>query len=82
MSHGEGEAAELAAPPVLLITTIDIGEGETRNIELRQGDDPLTCARLFCECHALPPAIVEPLAEHLRQHLAAAEEQVRRVWAV
>ncbi|KDD75100.1 hypothetical protein H632_c870p0, partial [Helicosporidium sp. ATCC 50920] len=68
----EPESPGSAAPPVLLITTIDIGDGESRNIELREGDDPHTSALAFCELWALPPAVVEPLAEHLREHLETA----------
>lgn len=28
-------------PPLILVTTVDIGEGKNGQIELRQGDDPL-----------------------------------------
>jgi hypothetical protein len=34
-------AAMQPLPPLILVTTVDIGEGKNGQIELRQGDDPL-----------------------------------------
>jgi hypothetical protein len=62
---------------LILITTVDIGEGNSDKIEVRAGDDPLDLAHAFVNKHALPEAVVEALAQHLHDNLrqaAAAQE--------
>lgn len=54
---------------VLLVTTVDIGEGKKGRIEIREGDDPTGAARQFCQVHGLPDTIVEPLTLHIHEHL-------------
>ena len=56
--------------PTVLVTTVDIGEGQAGRIELRLGDDPIDVARAFCLRHGLPDTIVLPLAQHLEDNLA------------
>jgi hypothetical protein len=56
------------------VTTVDIGEGQSDCIEVRQGDDPLDLARDFVAKHALPVAITEALAQHLRDNLQEAAD--------
>ena len=51
--------------PTLLVTTVDIAEGQAARIEVRLGDDPIDVARTFCVRHGLPETIVLPLAQHL-----------------
>ncbi|GBF98697.1 hypothetical protein Rsub_11411 [Raphidocelis subcapitata] len=67
--------AEEAA--LILVTTVDIGDGETDCIEVRQGDDPLELARAFVAKHTLPEGIVEALAQHLCDNLEEAAESAR-----
>jgi hypothetical protein len=41
MEDSSASAAALQLPPLILVTTVDIGEGKNGQIELRQGDDPM-----------------------------------------
>ncbi|PSC72051.1 expressed ef-hand domain-containing [Micractinium conductrix] len=65
-----GDDGDSDAPPLLLVTTVDIGNGEQGRIELRVGDHPVDVARAFCLRHGLPDSIVLPLAQHLEENLA------------
>lgn len=58
--------------PVLLVTTVDIGDGKSDTIEYRKGDDAAEVARLFVAKHGLPPAITLPLAQHILDNLKQA----------
>ena len=58
---------------VLLVTTVDLGDGSAATIEVREGDDPLQVAAGFCTRHGLPDAVAAPLAAHLEDHLDAAK---------
>ncbi|KAI8475815.1 MAG: hypothetical protein J3K34DRAFT_478827 [Monoraphidium minutum] len=58
--------------PLILITTVDIGDGNSDLIEVRQGDDPFDLAAAFVAKHNLPPAITEALSQHLRDNLQQA----------
>lgn len=69
-------AAQLPTP-LILITTVDIGEGKSDQIEVRQGDEPLDLARAFVVKHHLPSTIVEALAHHLHDNLREAAQQRR-----
>ncbi len=40
MQDAGASAAMQPLPPLILVTTVDIGEGKNGQIELRQGDDP------------------------------------------
>lgn len=55
--------------PVLLVTTVDIGDGVTGRVEVRLGDDPEDAARAFCATNGLPESVVLPLAAHLQSNL-------------
>lgn len=55
--------------PILLITTVDIGEGRTDRIMFRKYDDALTVAQEFIAKHRLPNGIAQPLAQHLLDNL-------------
>jgi hypothetical protein len=67
---------------LILITTVDIGDGKSDKIEVRAGDDPLDLARDFVSRHGLPDAIVEALGQHLRDNLrdAAAAQEAQGGW--
>ena len=77
----EGQAEDLR--PVLLVTTVDIGDGQSGKIEVREGDDPVDAARAFCRRYGLPESIVGPLSLHILENIErgieeeAAAEQVR-----
>ncbi|DBA68546.1 TPA: hypothetical protein ACH3X2_013610 [Trebouxia sp. C0005] len=77
--------------PIILITTVDIGEGRTDQITLREGDSPQDAALAFCQGHALDKGIAGPLARHIQGNLdrarhdalaqtqaAAAQQQLKR----
>ncbi|KFM25825.1 hypothetical protein F751_1439 [Auxenochlorella protothecoides] len=55
--------------PVLLVTTVDIGDGVTGRVEVRLGDDPEDAARAFCATNGLPESVVLPLTAHLQSNL-------------
>lgn len=57
------------ARPTLLVTTVDIGEGRSGRIEIREGDDPTEVAWAFCQAHGLSEAIIGPLAAHLQDNI-------------
>lgn len=40
LSTGDSDSQSKGDQPVILITTVDIGEGRTDRIVLRQGDSP------------------------------------------
>lgn len=61
--------------PLLLVTTVDIGEGQSDRIEVRKGDDTMGVARAFVVKHSLPQAIIPRLALHLEDNLAKIEAQ-------
>lgn len=61
--------------PLLLVTTVDIGEGMSDRIEVRKGDDSMEVARAFVVKHSLPQAIIPRLAMHLEDNLAKVEAQ-------
>ncbi|GBF97125.1 hypothetical protein Rsub_10136 [Raphidocelis subcapitata] len=65
---------------LILITTVDIGEGNSDKIEVRAGDDPLDLARAFVHKHALPEAVVEALAQHLHENLRQAAAAQEAAW--
>jgi hypothetical protein len=58
-------------PPVLLITTVDIGGGRSDRIEVRAGENTLSAARRFCAKHGLPEEVIEPLSRHLIDNLSS-----------
>lgn len=63
--------------PLLLVTTVDIGDGKSDRIEVRQGDVPLEVANTFVTKHGLPTAVVPRLAMHLEENLLKVEAQRR-----
>lgn len=68
-AYGAGSPG-IDSRPILLVTTVDIGEGRQGRVEVRASDDPIDVARAFCARHGLPEAIVLPLAQHLEDNLA------------
>jgi hypothetical protein len=61
--------------PLVLVTTVDIGEGRSGSIELREGDDPRAVALRFCAAHGLPDAVADPLLHHMLENLERAHSQ-------
>lgn len=70
-----GGSAAGRQQPLLLVTTVDIGEGRSDRIEVRLGDVPMDVAREFVIKHGLPPAIIPRLAVHLEDNLAKVAAQ-------
>lgn len=60
--------------PVILVTTVDIGDGKSDKIEIRRGDDPEDAARAFCMRHNLPASITTPLTAHILDNLKKANK--------
>jgi hypothetical protein len=58
---------------LLLVTTVDIGEGRSDRIEVRSCDDVEDVAAAFVAKHGLPTAIKSRLAAHLMDNLAKVE---------
>lgn len=59
-----------AEAPVILITTVDIGEGRSGQIEVRAGENTTQVAKRFCLEHGLPEQVVVPLSKHLLDNLS------------
>lgn len=72
-SPAPGSNRDESPRKILLITTVDIGEGKSAKIEFRQGDDAVDVARAFVQTHGLPITIINPLAHHIREHLKQTE---------
>ncbi|KAG2386621.1 hypothetical protein C9374_002365 [Naegleria lovaniensis] len=51
---------------VILLMTVDIGDGRSDTITVKEDDSYLDLAKKFQEKHNLIPAIIEPLAEHIK----------------
>ncbi len=62
--------------PVVLVTTVDIGNGRSDKIEIKRGDDPADLARDFCQRHSLPDGVLGPLTEHLLENLRKASKSL------
>lgn len=80
-----GGTAELVTGqrPLLLVTTVDIGEGKSDKIEVREGDEPMDVAQAFVVKHKLPQAIIPRLALHLEDNLVkvvAQKQAAQQVW--
>jgi hypothetical protein len=73
----QGHLAGDSLAPLLLVTTVDIGDGKTDRIEVRQGDVPLEVASHFVSKHGLPTAVVPRLAMHLEENLHKVESSRR-----
>jgi hypothetical protein len=73
----QAHQAEALGPPLLLVTTVDIGDGQADRIEVRLGDVPLEVASAFVAKHGLPPPVIPRLAMHLEENLLKIEEQRR-----
>ncbi|KAK9818631.1 hypothetical protein WJX74_005925 [Apatococcus lobatus] len=58
----------------LLVTTVDIGDGRSDKVHLREGDSPLDAAKALCRRNGLPEEVVEPLRQHIQSHLQAAQQ--------
>jgi hypothetical protein len=83
--HGPAESVDgsvAGRQPLLLVTTVDIGEGRSDRIEVRVGDVPMDVAREFVIKHGLPPAIIPRLAVHLEENLAKVAAQKAAAAAV
>jgi hypothetical protein len=55
--------------PVILIMTVDIGDGRIGTIEVHSNDDPLELAKAFCAFHSLGDHVHAPLAQHITNSL-------------
>lgn len=54
---------------VILIMTVDIGDGRVDTIKVREGDDFASLAQAFQKKHGLVAEVVGPLSEHIRQNV-------------
>eukprot|EP00742_Colponemidia_sp_Colp-10_P009455 GILJ01010311.1.p1 GENE.GILJ01010311.1~~GILJ01010311.1.p1 ORF type:complete len:848 (-),score=134.53 GILJ01010311.1:87-2630(-) len=62
---------ERAKPRVILIMTVEIGDGKRDTIKVHAGDHPRVLAENFCHKHSLSADLLEPLTEHIRSNVAA-----------
>lgn len=58
--------------PVVLKVTVEVSVDKSDTILIREGDDPEQLAAELCERHRLQPALVAPLAQHIRENLVQA----------
>jgi len=55
---------------VMLHMTVEIGDGRSDTIDVRDGDDPRALADAFCRMHDLSVNVVEPLSDHIKANIA------------
>ncbi len=56
---------------VILLMTVDIGDGRLDTIKIHDDDEHESLARTFIQKHQLGPDVLEPLTEHIRQNVEA-----------
>ena len=64
----------MAERTLLLVTTVDVGEGHTASVCVYEGDQLQAVAERFCAEFSLPASVVAPLIEHLQENLPTAEQ--------
>ena len=67
-----GYAPRSSSPPLVLLTTVDVGGGRMESVTVTDGDDVVAAAAAFCGRHGLPPSVAAPLTAHLESNLASA----------
>jgi hypothetical protein len=71
--HREATSPSKASKPlgkVMLHMTVEIGDGRSDTIDVREGDEPRALADAFCRYHDLSVNVVEPLADHIKANIA------------
>ncbi|CAK0783303.1 hypothetical protein CVIRNUC_006502 [Coccomyxa viridis] len=71
-------SAEEERGRLLLVTTVDLGDGLTDKIELRAGDCPEEAAAAFCERNNLPDSVIEPLRLHILENYRRAQQDTKQ----
>ena len=61
-----------STPPLVLLTTVDVGGGRVESITVTDGDDLAAAAASFCAERGLPASVRAALAAHLASNLGAA----------
>ncbi|KAJ4456378.1 hypothetical protein PAPYR_8418 [Paratrimastix pyriformis] len=54
---------------VVLLMTVDIGDGRKEVIKVHSGDEPHDLAVAFCRQHQLADLVIDPLTAHIEQNL-------------
>ncbi len=70
VEYYEGAKKEKNQGKVVLVMTVEIGDGRTGTISVRRGDREVDLARSFVAEHGLEEGVVGPLADHIRVNLA------------
>lgn len=73
----EDVASTVDERPVVLITTVDIGGGESDRIVMRRGDNAATAAREFVQRHGLSESVLDPLTKHMKDNLVKAKRDAK-----
>ncbi|KAL0209044.1 hypothetical protein P9112_011631 [Eukaryota sp. TZLM1-RC] len=60
---------------VILIMTVDIGDGRVASIEIKERSNYYELAREFCANHDLPNEVIGPLASRIKQNVADLKQQ-------
>ena len=60
------QASRGSLAKVMLHMTVEIGDGRSDTIDVRDGDDPRALADAFCRMHDLSVNVVEPLSDHIK----------------
>jgi len=69
-SKASPDRARKRSGRVLLHMMVEIGDGRSDTIDVREGDDPRELADAFCRFHELSVNVVEPLSEHIKANVA------------
>ena len=64
-----------AAGNVILVMTVEISEGVSDTIEVKENDSPVTLAQNFCAKNSLPDKVVGPLTAHIENNLSRVLQQ-------
>jgi hypothetical protein len=62
---------QAAQGKLILIMTVEIGDGRADNIRVHEHSDPAQLAAAFVRQHGLAETVVAPLTEHIRANIAA-----------
>eukprot|EP00762_Andalucia_godoyi_P006861 ANDGO_00887.mRNA.1 hypothetical protein NAEGRDRAFT_79231 len=63
---------------VILIMTVEIGDGRSDQIRIHEDDDPRMLAVQFVQKHGLGEHVVDPLSDHIRANIRNIQPQIAK----
>ncbi|GKT32473.1 hypothetical protein ADUPG1_006623 [Aduncisulcus paluster] len=68
--------ATITPPQLILVMTVDLGEGKSAYINVYDGDNPHSLALLFVKEHGLMDEVIEPLTQCLIERIDEVEQEM------